>query len=136
MTDFAGEVQTAVYDALTAASPTIAGGRVYDDVPDKPDYPFIEISDGQLLTDDTTGAAEDGDRGIQEFIDIHVWSRYRGKKEIYDLNAEIYDALHLKSLTVTGRASALSWVRTTRNLRDNDGITRHSVITVEIIHRS
>lgn len=134
------ELQQAIYTALTAGSPTPVpdvGARVYDDVPQNATYPFIEIAESVATTEDVSiGESTAGDKGVSEFIDLHVWSQYRGKKEAKRIMASIHTALHGVSLSVAERASALSWVRTARLLLDPDGVTRHGIVTVEVIHRN
>jgi len=138
MTDSSLAVQGAIRTALI--SPAITGIQSVRDTPDTTptdsDFPFIHIGESQIIPDDTTNTASGGDGGVSEFVDLHVWSRYRGQKEVKELAAVIYDRLHGASLTVTGRASALSWVRNRQVLTDTDGLTRHGVISLEIIHRS
>lgn len=128
MTDYHWALQTALFSAISG----VAGGRVYDAPPQEVSFPHVVIDGGQSIPDDTSG----GDDGMSEFFDLHVWSRYRGWKEAKQIVSAIYDALHGTSLTVTGRTSALAWVRTTRPLRDPDGISRQIVVTIEIIHRT
>lgn len=137
MSDFGFPLQTAIYAALTGASPVIAGGRIYDDPPQAVpprtvEYPYVEIGETQVIPDDTSG----NDAGISEFVDLHIWSTYRGMKEVKEIAARIHDVLHEASLTVVGRTSAFAFIRNKRTLRDPDGVTRHGIVTVEIIHRS
>lgn len=136
MADFALPVQTALYAALTEADPPVAEGRVYDYAPDRVKFPYVLIDGGQAIPDDTT-TATGFDSGIEEYIDLHVWSRFRGNEEIKRITSRIHDLLHGASLTVPGRASAHVWIDAVRGpIRDPDGISRHSVVTVKIIHRS
>ena len=130
MTDHHWNLQQAVYAVLTEAG--VADGRVYDDVPAKPAFPYVQIGETQPIPDDVSP----DDEGFVETITLHVWSRKRGQKEIKQILSAIYDALHQVALTVTGRASALAWVRHMRIIRDPDGITRHGILDVEIIHRN
>ena len=132
MTDHSWNLQQAIYALLTANSPTIAGGRVYDDVPQNATFPFVEIGDVLAVPEDATT----DDAGLSEFLDLHIWSRYRGKREAQQIWALVRDVLHGASLSVTGRASSLAWVRNWRLILDPDGVTRHGIVTVEIIGRS
>ncbi len=135
MSDGSAELQVALYTALTAADPAICEGRIYDDVPrDRTDpslYPFVEIGDSQALADDVSCS-----NGKDEFVTLHVWSRDRSKKAVKDIAGQIFDELHAASLTVTGRASAHAFVTNTRVFNDPDGITRHGVVTVRILHHA
>lgn len=132
MSIYAFACRKAVYTALMG----LCGGRVYADPPQLVTFPWIEIGDRQMIPDDTGGAiAGASDDGVSDFFDLHVWGR-NGRKEVEDLFGEIHDRLHSKELTVTGRSSAISWVRNFRDLRDPDGKTIHGVVTLEVIHRS
>lgn len=136
MSDYSFALQTAIYTALT--SPAISGVSFVRDhpvtEPASSDFPFIHIGESQVVPDDTDDGSGDG--GVTETVDIHVWSRYRGQSEVKSISSTVYDRLHGASLTVTGRASALAWVRNRVVLNDPDGLTRHGIVTVEISHRS
>lgn len=132
MSDFSHGAQAAIYALLATGSPTVAEGRVYDDVPDNPTYPFVQIAGSQMIPDDL----DPGDNGVSEFFDLHVWSRERGFKQARNIMGAIKDILHKASLTIPGRASAHCWVRGDRLFREEDGTTRHGIVSIEIIHRS
>lgn len=120
-------VHIAIYDALVAAG--VSGGRVYDDVPEVPTFPYTQIGVSQTITDDVT-CRDGGD----EFLDLHVWSRQRGQVETKQIMDAIHVALHDQPLTVTGRDATLVRVDRTRTLEDPDGLTRHGVVTVRVHH--
>ena len=71
--------------------------------------------------------------GNEYSIDIDVWSRYRGKKEISDAMERIYDLLHEATYSVSGANMVVSQVRSTTTLRENDGLTAHGVIFLSVI---
>ena len=88
------ELQTAIYSALSA--PLAADGfGLYDEVPDLPvgmpasDFPFVQIGD-------VTVSPFDNDDTVGHEIDVlfHIWSRYRGKKELHQGYDLIFDALN------------------------------------------
>lgn len=120
-------VQDAIFDALVAAG--VSGGRVYDDIPKKPAFPYVQIGVSQAVQNDVQ-CREGGD----EFIDLHVWSRQRGQMEAKQVMDAVHTALHDQPLTVTGRDVTLVRIDRTRMLMDPDGITRHGVVTVRIHH--
>lgn len=132
------ELQEAVYAAITDAA--IAGVvSIVDNPitnPTKENFPFIEIDGSQIIPNDTSGSDGSGDTGQDEFIDVHCYSRYRGKKEIKIIMSAIYAALHRKSLSVTGRSSVLCWSDGERLFDEPDGLTRHGIQTFKITHRS
>ena len=144
MSDASWELQKAIVAALTEDSPaSIAGGRIYDRIPDAasqtplPDsaFPYVQIGEADAIPDDVSTSAGGQDDGEAETITIHAWSRYAGQKEVKQIMQQIKDRLHGQSLTVTGRASALVHVRSRRAFLDPDGKTRHGVVAVEVIHR-
>lgn len=134
--------QQAVFAALTAGN-AIAEGRVYDHARQDVDFPYVEIGEGQIIPDDTTSeTVAAGDAGVSEFIDIHAWDRpsatagHRGFKRVKEISDQIHDALHGRSLAIPGRTSAFAWIRTVRFMTDADALTRHGVISLEVIHRT
>jgi hypothetical protein len=128
------DCQAALVQALATAG--IAGGRVYDDAPQDVAFPWVEIGDRQIIPDDTSSYGTGSDDGVSDYTDVHIWSRYRGKKEALQIVDAIHGVLHGRTLTILGRPSALAWVRTVRVITDPDGKTRHGIVSVEIIHRS
>lgn len=145
MSDASWELQKAIKTLLDATIPeVISGGRIYDQAPDaaaatdapEGEFPFVLIGESDSIPADVSASSGAGDDGEAESITLHVWSRYRGQKEIKQIMQQIKDRLHGVSLTVTGRASALCFVRMRRSFLDPDGRTRHGILTVEVIHRN
>lgn len=128
----------ACHEALYAAvhGAALAVGGVYDQAPQTVTFPWIEIGDRQALPDDTGGGDGAGDDGLSDFFDMHIWSRHGGKKEVEQILDGLHSLLHGVSLSVTGRGSALCWLRTTRILKDDDGLTFHGIASLEIVHRN
>lgn len=120
-------VQAAIYAALTGVG--IASGRIYDDVPQNPTFPYVTIGESQSLAADIT--CRDGE---EEYVDLHIWSQYSGQKELKDIAAAIHAALHGVSLSAAGRSSAHAFIQSVRTMRDPDGVTRHGVVTVRVDH--
>jgi hypothetical protein len=136
MSAFAWACQQTVYGLLTGASPALCSGRIYDAVPQDVVFPYVEIDGAQSIPDDTSASDGGQDAGVSDYFDLHIWSRYQGQMEVREIVDEIHGLLHQQALTIAGRASANSWVRNVRYLLDPDGLTRHAVVNVEIIHRS
>jgi hypothetical protein len=127
------EVQKAIFLALTAAS--ISSVTQIRDTPivapTAANFPFIELGASQALPEDAGG-----DTGLEEYFDIHTWSRTAGKLQTKQIMTAIYNALHGQTLTVTGRATAHCWLDSARILEAPDGLTRHGLQTFRIIHRA
>lgn len=125
MTINSTNAQTKVYQVLTGAN--IAAGRVYDHAPQDVVFPFVEIGESVETEDDNAAS-----QGVEHVLTLHVWSRYRGQKEIKDIVAAIRGALHQQSLTVTGLASCNSYVDGVTHLIEDDGLTRHAAVRVRL----
>jgi len=126
-------VQVEIFEALTAAA--ISGVTQIRDTPktqtSASDFPFIEIGAGQALPSDAGG-----DTGIEEYLDIHVYSRTNGQTQVKTIMQSIYNALHHTSLTVSGRTTAHCYFDSSRIVETPDGLTRHGIMTFQIIHRN
>lgn len=120
-------VQKAIYTALTTAG--VAGGRIYDQVPEKALFPYVTIGDEQVI-DDSNDCAESWD----VFSDIHVWSRPDSGSK-----GELKRAMKAVSVAVLAIDSVPGWTlisvkpETSRTLRDPDGKTEHGVLTFRFI---
>jgi hypothetical protein len=111
----------AIYAALIA-NPAIGAG-IYDLVPQDAAYPHIEIAGGraydwsaQLL------------RGEETIIEVHVWSRYRGRKEARELMGKIKDRLHEQTLSLTGATFIDCRFSDLDLFTDADGVTQHGIV--------
>jgi hypothetical protein len=132
MASYSWDLQTAIYAALVGASipgvSKIVDAKIAD--PKKADFPFIEIGEMQTIQDDVTCAD-----GTQDVTDIHVWSRYRGQKQVKQTMGAVHDALHNTTLTVSGLSSCHAFVESERVITDPDGLTRHGVVTIRTYSR-
>jgi hypothetical protein len=144
MSDASWNLQVAIYSLLKNANPSITGGRIYDDVPeaaekaDAPDteFPYVAVGELDVIPDDVDASNGSRDDGVMETLTLHVWSRYHGQKEVKQIMQQIKNLLHDTKITVTDRSSALAEVTMMRSFIDQDGKTRHGVVTVEVTHRS
>jgi hypothetical protein len=100
---------------------------VYDDVPQaalsesNAAYPFIVVGDDTFNAWDT-----DTELGFESEIQIHVWSRYRGKKELVDIFGKIYDALNRQEIVTTFHVLDINHTNSNSFL-EPDGRTRHGI---------
>lgn len=131
---FETEIQSAVYGVLSGDSTLMASVTgVYDDVPQALDpgaaanFPYITIGDAQHQEWDT-----DTELGTDATVTVHIWSRYRGRKEVKDIQALIYGLLHRANLIVSGyNLVGVDWIQSD-SFMDTDGLTRHGVQTFRI----
>jgi len=119
------ELQKAIFDALVTGG--ICAGRIYDDPPADAVFPYITIGDEQVIDDGNTC----GD-AWEVHNDVHVWSRpdAKSRREAKEIAAAIVPLIAIE-LTVPGFRVAEAHHSNTRHLDDPDGITKHSIVSVE-----
>ena len=125
------DLQTILYSTLNGDSTLdgiVGNNRIFDNVPQDTDYPYVVIGNINVINRGTKSLD-----GNEYNVDIDVWSTYRGKKEISDAMERIYELLHDPTYTVSGANMVISQVRNTITLVENDGITRHGVLTLSVI---
>lgn len=81
-------------DALTSAY------SIYDYVPDNTAMPYIVIGEMIASRSGIIGAADT--EGEENTVVIHVWSDYKGDKEVADMMNNIIQAIHATALTISG----------------------------------
>ena len=127
MGDASWPLQKAVFTALEADAGVKAlvgdPARIYDHVPAKTTYPYIHIGDG-----DGVDWSSKTFTGQDHTIELHIWSRYRGSKEIKNILSAIHDVLHEAALTVTGHNLIILRFDFRTSFMDSDGLTRHGII--------
>jgi hypothetical protein len=118
-------LQGAVFAALRAngALPAVVAGRIYDEVPPVPTFPYVTVGDGQIIGDDT----EDCGDGSEIFIQVDAWSRAVGYPEVKSIAAAIRTALKIP-IALSGFEVSVIQFQQCQYLRDPDGKTRHAAI--------
>ena len=118
-------LQSAIYTALNNDSTltNTHGAGVYDDVPEGSGFPYVTM--GEDASNDY--GTKDLD-GSTVSLNIHVWSQYRGSKEVKTIMDRIHTLLHDSSLSVSGFNLVNTRFEFMDILRDPDGITRHGVM--------
>ena len=116
--------QKGIIDNLKASVglSALVGTRIYDYVPQKPTFPFINIGEDSLTEFDTTT-----EYGARIAATIHTWSNNRGRKECKDIQAEIRNSLHEATLTFPAFTIDICRWESSQSFIDADGTTRHGV---------
>jgi hypothetical protein len=117
------EIQQAIYQAVAAI-----GYPTFDDVPQVTAYPYIVVGDDRSIPFDT-----DDSVGSETTCTIHVWSQYRGRKEVKEIMRSVYDTLNRANLTITGGHLVECHAEFEESFLDPDGLTRHGVIRFRLI---
>lgn len=117
------ELQQAVKSRL-ATWPALAAlsASVYDHTPKDVDFPYVVIGQ-DLATPFEVDDVLDADHAVT----LHQWSRYRGQKEVKQMQQASYSALHRNPLTVTDATYVDCNLQSEENFLDDDGLTRHGV---------
>ena len=120
-------LQKAVYAALSddAGLKALIGDppRLYDDVPQDTLFPYVTL--GEVTTADWGTATE---KGTAHRLTLHAWSRYGGRKDVKDIMAAVYDALHEADLTLEGHHLISLRFQFSDVFRDADLETYHGVM--------
>jgi Protein of unknown function (DUF3168) len=132
MTSSLFSVQEAVYGTLTSNVPLqgLLGNpaRLYDVVPPAATFPYATLGDITIREFDTKDQT-----GFEQTIVLHMWSRYRGRKELKQIMQAIYDALQNAPLTVNGANYVSCQFQSASTNQENDGLTLHGVMRFKII---
>jgi hypothetical protein len=106
---------------------------VYDDVPQaakaevESAFPFIVVGD-----DDYTDWSTDTEIGYEGTLQINVWSRYSGKKEITDIFTRLRDTLDRKTIPFDSYKIMDIQYTGHNTFLEPDGRTRRGIISFSI----
>ena len=112
------EIHKALYAFLQSV------GNVYDAVPENPQFPFLVIGDPEV----SEGEVKDVGNNYIVFP-IHIFSRYRGKKEVYSLVQDVLQILPLLEAINNLRAVIIGYDIFYQN---EDDEVKHAIIRVKI----
>lgn len=118
-------LQQAVFSTLDGSVTGIdsASVSVFDDVPEGTTYPYVVL--GEETASNFGSKSLDG---VEHTLTLHVWSQYRGRREIKEIMQSVYSLLHNTAITVSGASLVNIRQEFNNTLMENDGITRHGVM--------
>ena len=119
------ELQKAIFTKLSGNVDGLDGANipVYDDVPQQSNYPYVQIGEETSANNGTKTLD-----GIEHTLTMHIWSQYRGRREIKTIMKSVYDLLHNTAISVSGASLVNVRQEFSTTLAENDGITRHGVM--------
>lgn len=128
MSDPSLGLQAAIIEALkgSVALRALVADRIYDNPPNKPDYPYVTLGEGHVLGDDT----EDCGDASEAFVQVHGWSRTTGSSGFAEekrIAAAIRDAMK-PPISVAGFVVTVTEYVQTQHIREPDGVTRHALV--------
>jgi len=124
-TQFRSAARKVIYDTLSAG----LSEDVFDHVPFEPEgspdnaFPYVVIGEAEAVPWDN-----DTTIGAEVLATVHVWSRYKGRKEVDGVLDTIYGLLHRASLSETGYKFVDALFEFSDVMTLEDGQTRHGVI--------
>lgn len=131
MADAAFALQKAIVSRLTADTALLSllgGARVYDDVPEREQFPYITFGHS-VERDFSTGS----DGASEHTLTLHVWSRARGRKEALSILQAARAALHDNVLTLEGHRLVNLRHEFSDARRENDGESFHATMRFRAI---
>lgn len=130
LTDPSGDIQAAIASLLLADADVraIVSDRVYDKIPNVPEFPYIRIGEAQMLPElgEFTDAAE-------THITIHAWTRFKAFGSDKRLGKIIIRLLHDGELAISDGNVQSMLLESARYLRDPDGLSSHGVLTFSLL---
>ena len=113
-----------LHDAEVARIEAETSYTVYDDLPQQATYPYVVM--GEMTARDWSDKFEPGQ---EVYSTKHIWSQYKGKKEITEMGDAIVQALSKSSLDLGPNFRAVVDELDTHDLIiDIDGKTRHAIL--------
>jgi len=123
------DLQKTIYEKLFANIELMAQiSGVYDNVPQETAYPFISFGKNNSKKYDVLGK-----NGLEQKLDIEVWSREGGKKQSAYIMESIYSLLHNGNITIAGHTViSMEIISSSINL-ESDGRTYRGIINLRVI---
>lgn len=131
MSSAALDLQKALYSRLKLHAPLSAmlgGTRIYDDVPQRAELPYITF--GQSLMRDWSTATE---RGHEHIVTLHVWSRAAGRKEVHEIMDVLEQILHDQAPPLADHRIVNLRHEYSDARRDPDGELYHGVVRYRVV---
>ena len=124
MSDHSLELQKSIFDVINNDSTITStyGANVYDFVPDNSAFPYVKIGE-ETSVDNGAKTLQ----GNEHTLVIHIFSQYRGSKEVKNIMARIYALLHESNLSVTGASLVNLRFEFSDVIKENDGLTMHGL---------
>lgn len=122
------ELQKAIVGRLKADTNVnaLVSGRVYDNPPTAPIFPYISIG-----PDNTLPSRADCYDGNEIHQQLDVWSRTPGFREAKQIIEAARNSLMNASLTLTGFRLIDIYFERAQTMRDPDGLTSHGVLSIQ-----
>ena len=119
-------LQQSVYATLTADTQLqalLGTARIFDDVPQKTEFPYLTL--GQSSVRDWSTGTDSGDEHV---LTLHVWSRASGRRQTHEIMGAVKSALHDRSLALSGHRLINLRHEFSDARRDPEGDIYHGIV--------
>lgn len=122
-------LQKAIYEKLTSSTVLMAlVSGIFDHVPQSSAFPYITI--GEVVIHDFANLLKAGN---DYQLNINIWSREAGHKQIADISEIIYGLLHNGNLAVAGKNLLIMRVVSNNMQLENDGATYKVSLKLQVV---
>ena len=113
-----------LHDAQVARIEAQTSYTIYDDNPKQAPYPYVVM--GEMTATDWSDKFEPGQ---EVYSTLHIWSQYKGRKEVVEMGDAILQVLTKSTLDLAPNFRAvLDELDMNEIIVDIDGITRHGIM--------
>lgn len=122
-------VQKAIHQILSADATLMALiDGVHDFVPADTQYPYVTLGNSRLQDNSTVGM-----QGFRLTLTVHIYSRARGRKEVTDIMARLYELLHDSAPAADGHSITNIRFVTSSIRLEKDGLTLHGAMQLDVL---
>ena len=124
-------LQKAIYSGLqanTVVTGLLGGQRIFDDVPQRTELPYLTLGQS-TVSDWSTGT----DAGTEHVLTIHAWSRADGRREAHELMEAVRSVLHDAPLALEGHVLVNLLHERSEARREPDGETIHGIVRLRAV---
>lgn len=122
-------VQKAIYEKLTGNSQLMASvSGIFDHVPQETIFPFITI--GDISSNSLPNLDKNG---LEQKLNINIWSREAGKKQTSDIMEMIYGLLNNGTIIVSGQILVLMEFISNSIQLEDDGWTYRGIMHLRVV---
>jgi hypothetical protein len=122
----AAALRAAIHTALVADGPltsVLGGAKVYDEPPAGVAFPYVTLGEARV-NDFSAG----GERGEEQQLTLHAWSRHGGHKEAHLIAGALLQALDDAPLTLADHTLVNLRFPIADVRRETDGRTYHALV--------
>ncbi len=124
------ELNQAIIAAVKADPEMTAliSGRIYDDVPENPVQPYVNLSHYDQLPEDAEGVVSS-----RYTLQYDIWSVTVGKQECNDITNRLRRLVTRENIILVENHLVSVFVERFKVMRDPDGFTKHGFVIIQAL---